>query len=305
MTPTQISADHKPTLVEQSNTLLQIYSNEALQLKMMPIWEQEKAQVRFSLMEKESQKLGRPLRASSTERVRKQADVQFNEYLHGVSESARRDGVATGTLLGAGITGVFVAPIATAVGYGVGEAAEYGAKKLGASEGVAGAAGLFAGVLGGAKASTYTLSLAQKRMLGALIKNSQSVIGKTATQKLSSLVHNAKMSVKPGAQSVEADCVKSSLQGQNLQRYLASNSQILEEGVVIAGEGIAKLKDAPRLVAQYGGTVEQWVKKKSSNFTSSDTLKFEVHWYENMITKERIEFKTKFTDPIIKNIGKK
>ena len=32
----------------------------------------------------------------------------------------------------------------------------------------------------------------------------------------------------------------------------------------------------------------------SSSYTGSDGLQFETHWYENVQTGERVEFKTKF-----------
>lgn len=42
----------------------------------------------------------------------------------------------------------------------------------------------------------------------------------------------------------------------------------------------------------YGGKAADWVKKTSSSF-SKNGMTFETHWYENLSTGQRVEFKTK------------
>ncbi len=54
-----------------------------------------------------------------------------------------------------------------------------------------------------------------------------------------------------------------------------------------------RLTQAERLAEYYGGNAADWVKKSSSSFTKNGTT-FETHWYENISTGLRIEYKTKF-----------
>lgn len=80
---------------------------------------------------------------------------------------------------------------------------------------------------------------------------------------------------------------------RDLRWRLASESQLAEAGTVIAGPGSARvLRDAPRLVVQYGGELGDWVKKTSASY-AADGRRFEVHWYENLATGTRLEPKTK------------
>jgi len=82
-----------------------------------------------------------------------------------------------------------------------------------------------------------------------------------------------------------------STNGENLKKSLASQQQMGETGRTIIGPG--KLVDAQRLSQQYGGNPLDWVKKTSSSFLSNG-VKFETHWYENISTGMKVEFKTKF-----------
>jgi RHS repeat-associated protein len=75
----------------------------------------------------------------------------------------------------------------------------------------------------------------------------------------------------------------------------ASQAQMAERGTIMAGTGgRVPFRDAPRVAAQYGGKASDWVKKTSSAFTAENGTKFEVHWVENIVTGQRVEFKTKF-----------
>lgn len=76
-----------------------------------------------------------------------------------------------------------------------------------------------------------------------------------------------------------------------LAKQLASEAQMAEKGITIIGPG--KLNAATRLAREYGGNAADWVKKSSSSFTKNGAT-FETHWYENISTGLRTEFKTKF-----------
>ncbi|GEM_PF-2767682 len=80
-----------------------------------------------------------------------------------------------------------------------------------------------------------------------------------------------------------------------LQKYLASEQQMGEVGVIIAGGiGLAKFRDALRIAELYGGTADNWVKKSSNSaYIALDGVHFQTHWVENLLTGQRVEFKTK------------
>jgi hypothetical protein len=66
-------------------------------------------------------------------------------------------------------------------------------------------------------------------------------------------------------------------------------------GETMAGVGgRVAFQDAQRVAQQYGGNAADWVKKTSSSYTSRDGTRFETHWVENVVTGQRVEFKTKF-----------
>jgi len=72
-------------------------------------------------------------------------------------------------------------------------------------------------------------------------------------------------------------------------------SQMQEQGTPIIGPGSNKpdLIAGARLAKDYGGLPTDWVKMNSSSgFTPSGTM-FETHWYENTVTGQRVEFKSK------------
>ena len=86
----------------------------------------------------------------------------------------------------------------------------------------------------------------------------------------------------------------SAVSGRNLARSLASDSQTAGPGLAIIGAGTARpLRSAERLAADFGGRPEDWAKMSSPSYTGVDGRKFETHWYENVVTGERVEFKTK------------
>jgi hypothetical protein len=99
---------------------------------------------------------------------------------------------------------------------------------------------------------------------------------------------------------------KAAAEGLNLSKKLASESQIAEqEGRLIAGKGAdEEFRNAEQIAREYGGKAEDWVKKSSSKYYSKDGYLFETHWIENLITGQRIEFKTKFPNGIIQRFSK-
>jgi filamentous hemagglutinin len=83
----------------------------------------------------------------------------------------------------------------------------------------------------------------------------------------------------------------------NLAKTLASQQQLSDMAAgkfsVIAGSGSNTiLTDAPRLVAEYGGSLGDWSKISSSAFTASDGTKVEVHAYRNALTGAVVEPKS-------------
>jgi hypothetical protein len=66
-----------------------------------------------------------------------------------------------------------------------------------------------------------------------------------------------------------------------------------EEGRLIAGPGGAVFRDVARVVDEYGGSADQWAKMSSRAFADSAGRRFETHWVQNLVTGERVEFKTK------------
>gem|GEM_PF-2102253 len=75
----------------------------------------------------------------------------------------------------------------------------------------------------------------------------------------------------------------------NLGRYITSLSQMAAKGKVIA----PSVRDAPRLVAMYGGKAKDWVKVSSKTYREANGFKFATHWYKNVRTGKIVEYKTK------------
>ncbi|WP_169740135.1 two-partner secretion domain-containing protein [Paraburkholderia acidipaludis] len=93
-----------------------------------------------------------------------------------------------------------------------------------------------------------------------------------------------------------ADGATNVTNGLNLNKSLASQQQLSElTGAVttVAGNGSnTTLRDAPRLVAEYGGNPSDWSKVTSSSYTAADGTQYEIHAYKNAVTGEIVEPKT-------------
>ncbi len=91
-----------------------------------------------------------------------------------------------------------------------------------------------------------------------------------------------------GAPDLIGGTAKSAISGTKLAMQLASEAQMAEKGEII----IKQLRSGSRLAQQYGGKARDWVKMSSSNFRKFGKS-FETHWYENLVTGMKTEFKTK------------
>lgn len=89
-----------------------------------------------------------------------------------------------------------------------------------------------------------------------------------------------------------------------LQKQLASEAQLSESGIPIAGNGSPKiLRDSARLANEYGGNQSDWAKMRSSSFTAWDKTQFETHWYQNIVSGVRVEYKTNITNFVTGTLG--
>ena len=61
----------------------------------------------------------------------------------------------------------------------------------------------------------------------------------------------------------------------------------------ILGTPQEPLRDAPRLVANYGGNLEDWVKMASTQTNIINGASVQIHWFRNRQTLENVEFKFK------------
>jgi hypothetical protein len=84
---------------------------------------------------------------------------------------------------------------------------------------------------------------------------------------------------------------------RNLQEQLLLQDAKASVGKRILGSADKPLKDAPRLVANYGGNVGDWVKMVSAQTAVIEGAVVEVHWFRNNETAQTVEFKFKRTYP--------
>ena len=86
-----------------------------------------------------------------------------------------------------------------------------------------------------------------------------------------------------------------------LWKQLASEELLGEAragiGTAMAGAGARRgrkpIEDINRLIAEYGGEAGDWAKMTTRSHVADDGTRFSVHWYENVRTGQRYEFKTK------------
>jgi hypothetical protein len=100
-----------------------------------------------------------------------------------------------------------------------------------------------------------------------------------------------------GGGATEASGASNARSGLNLNKSLASEQQVGEQGSRFAGAGTNKpFRDAQSVASEYGGSPGDWVKMNSSSHIAPDGTQFETHWVQNLKTGQRVEFKTKFPD---------
>lgn len=120
-------------------------------------------------------------------------------------------------------------------------------------------------------------------------------LGNKIAARASSTLDEASAIVPKGGNGAVNNATKA-----KLNKQLASEEQIeeLNSGVAerIAGAGTNKqLRDAPRLVKEYGGEVDDWAKVGSSNRKHLDGFSQETHAYQNVKTGQIVEHKTKIS----------
>ncbi|WP_228779238.1 hypothetical protein [Methylobacter sp. BlB1] len=119
---------------------------------------------------------------------------------------------------------------------------------------------------------------------------SQPVVERTNHEKVASGERSARDNT---ALIKENSTTKNPANAVKLSKQLASEQQLGEAGIPVAGAGTKTvLRDANRLVNEYGGNASDWAKRSSTQHTATDGRKFETHWYENSVTGQRVEPKT-------------
>lgn len=79
----------------------------------------------------------------------------------------------------------------------------------------------------------------------------------------------------------------------NLQEQILLESAKSGNHKGIQGGAGDILADAPRLVANYGGAPEDWVKMSSTEKAVIEGALVQVHWFRNFQTGQDVEFKFK------------
>jgi hypothetical protein len=83
----------------------------------------------------------------------------------------------------------------------------------------------------------------------------------------------------------------------NLQEQLLLQDAKAGNGRTIQGGIDDPLGDAPRLVANYGGSPENWYKMTSNQAFTINGTSVQVHWFRNTKTLQDVEFKFKRQSP--------
>jgi filamentous hemagglutinin len=82
-----------------------------------------------------------------------------------------------------------------------------------------------------------------------------------------------------------------------LNRSLASEAQMAEKGIPIAGKGAkTPLRKSEEMSKTYGGNASDYSKMKSSSYTANDGTKLETHYEKNNTTGGKFNIKTKINN---------
>ena len=80
---------------------------------------------------------------------------------------------------------------------------------------------------------------------------------------------------------------------RNLEEELLLAAAKAGDAIDIQGRPGKLLGDAPRLVSNYGGQPEDWVKMSTTQSAIIDGALVQVHWFRNIQTGQNVEFKFK------------
>ncbi|MFZ6775047.1 hypothetical protein ACO0LB_20305 [Undibacterium sp. SXout7W] len=130
--------------------------------------------------------------------------------------------------------------------------------------------------------------------LGSTILRAVQVVDEIAT---AGMTANNVGKVGGGGNIITSEGTAGAVSGLNLSKSLTSEQRLSEltsgGGSVMAGNGSnVVLRDAARLVAEYGGSISDWSKVSSTSATAADGTVFEIHAYRNVITGQVVEPKT-------------
>ena len=133
---------------------------------------------------------------------------------------------------------------------------------------------------------------------GPALGNQMSFVAETALGgELASIAKIGQVSKVSKVTNIADDVASSSTSGLKLNKQLASQQQLGEQGTVIAGgDSGTVLRKAEAMAKQYGGDPSDYVKKKSSVHTASDGTTRRIHWEENVKTGQRYNQKTKLIE---------
>ncbi|NES01091.1 MAG: hypothetical protein F6J86_46285 [Symploca sp. SIO1B1] len=84
---------------------------------------------------------------------------------------------------------------------------------------------------------------------------------------------------------------------RNLKEQLLLKDAKAGSAKKIQGSPDEALRDAPRLTANYGGNLEDWVKMSSIQAPIINGASVQVHWFRNTKTLEDVELKFKRVYP--------
>lgn len=80
---------------------------------------------------------------------------------------------------------------------------------------------------------------------------------------------------------------------RNLEEELLLEAAKAGDAIEIQGSPLKPLGDAPRLVANYGGQLGDWVKMSTSQGVIIEGAYVQVHWFRNRQSDQSVEFKFK------------
>jgi hypothetical protein len=138
-----------------------------------------------------------------------------------------------------------------------------------------------------------------KKLADTTINETGKTLGKSGTKY--AIRKTEAEATRKSAEQTLRNRARNAANNKKLRFDLAIEQQKKEIGTIIAGKGTKHpINDIKRLVHDFGGKPEDWVKKSSKKYRSpADGKQFETHWYENPNLpgkQKRFDFKTKITE---------